>query len=176
MSDFDKATELITPYLRGYNFMIVENSNNYVKYSSKQSTIAIGYDERDHSYFTIVGHNTNDSISLDVDNLKDVFEYDIQKFIHKPIAEFFIDFFETKGHSILTGDRIVFEQLKRNRDQRAEKVTKELLQQQNLIAADKAWLSHNYRDFVKHLDLIDKTSLPKSYELKYSIAKKKILE
>ena len=176
MSDFDKAKELITPFLRKYNFFVVESYKNYVRYSSKQTTIAVGYDERDYSYFTIVGDKTNNSFPLDVDNLKNVFDYDIQKFINKPLAEFFFDFFETKGHNILTGDRIVLEQLKRNRDERAEKATKELLQQRHLNAADNAWLSHNYRDFVKYIDLIDKTILPKSYELKYTIAKKKLGE
>ncbi len=175
MSDFDKAIELITPYLREYDFSIVEDRENYVKYASEQSTIDVGYDERDHSYFTIAGQNTNNSIPLDEDNLKNVFEYDTQKFLYKPYAEFFLDFFETKGHSILTGDSIVFKQLQRNRDEREERATQRILQQQHLDAADNAWLSNNYRDFVKHLDLIDKTSLPKSYELKYSIAKKKLV-
>ncbi len=177
MLDFDKVIELITSFLKDYNFFVVENNKNYVKYESTKTSIAVGYDEREHYYFTIVGDKLNISIPLDVNNLTNVFQYDTEKFIKSPsFEEFFIDFFITNGKPILTGDRSILEALKKDRDKRAEEYTRQLLQRQNLDAADKAWLSNNYREFVRHLDLIDKSSLPKSYELKYSIAKKKLNE
>jgi hypothetical protein len=177
MLDFDKVIEKITSFLKAYNFFVVENHKNNVKYVSTKTSIVIGYDEREYYYFAIVGDKSNISIPLDVNNLTNVFQYDSEKFIRSPFEEFFIDFFmTTNGNLILTGDRTIFEALKRDRDKRAEEYTRQLLQRQNLDSADKAWLSNNYLEFVKHLDLIDKSSLLQSYELKYSIAKRKLNE
>lgn len=176
MSDFDKVIEPITSFLKGYNFSVAEKHNNYVKYESTKTSILVGYDEREHYYFTIVGDKLNISIPLDVTNLTNVFKYDTEKFITRPFEEFFIDFFTTNGKLILTGNRNTFEALKSDRDKRSEEYTKQLLHLQNLDAADKAWALNNYLDFVRHLSFIDMASLPKSYELKYSIAKKKLNE
>ena len=175
--DFDKVIEIITSFLKDYNFFVVENYKNDVKYESTKTSIVVGYDERENYYFTIVGDKSNISIPLDVNNLTNVFQYDTEKYIRSPFEEFFIDFFmTTNGNLILIGDRSIFEALKKDRDKRAEEYTRQLLQRQNLDSADKAWLSNNYREFVRHLDLIDKSSLLKSYELKYLIAKRKLNE
>jgi len=174
MTNFDKDIETITPFLRQYNFRIAESSKDFVKYESEQAEISVGYDERDQHYFTLIGNKIDNSISLDVVNLSDVFAYDIEIFIKQSFVDFFLNFFSTKGYNLLKGDLTKFNELKRNRKERAERYTKELIEQQNLDAADNAWSLKNYSDFIRYLDLVEKRNLPNSYELKYSIAKNKL--
>jgi hypothetical protein len=174
MINFDKDIETITPFLRRYHFRVAETYKDFVKYESEHTEISVGYDDRDHYYFTLIGNKIDNSISLDVINLRDVFAYDVEIFIKKPFVTFFIDFFSTKGQNILNGDLTKFKELKKNREERAERYTKELIEKQNLKAADNAWSVNNYSDFIRYLDLVNRSNLPKSYELKYSIAKDKL--
>ncbi len=174
MINFDKDIETITPFLRQYDFLIAETYKDFVKYESEHTEISVGYDNRDHNYFTLIGSKTDDSISLDAVNLRDVFAYDVEIFIKKPFVTFFINFFSTKGLDILNGDLTKFNELKRNREERAMRYSKELIEKQNLKAADNAWSVNNYSDFIRYLDLVNRSNLPESYELKYSIAKDKL--
>lgn len=174
MTEFNKAIEAISPFLKEFGFHIAEHYKDFVRYESQDAAISVGYDDRERNFFTLIGNKVDTSIPLDVINLEAVFNYNIDTFIKKPFVDFVIDFFSTKGYGILTGDLTKLYELKRNQQGRAERYTKKLLKQQNMQAADKAWLEKNYLDFIKYLDLIDKSTLPKSYGLKYSIAKKHV--
>ncbi|HEY3402600.1 MAG TPA: hypothetical protein VGK59_04375 [Ohtaekwangia sp.] len=57
---------------------------------------------------------------------------------------------------------------------RSKEYTDDLIRQQNLRQADKAWDDKNYLTFIKQIDLIGKDRLPKSYTLKYKMARDKI--
>lgn len=173
MTNFDKDIETIIHFLRQYDFRIVESYKDFVKYESEHAEISVGYDVKENNHYALIGNKFENSISLDVLNLKDVFGYDVELFIKKSFVYFFIDFFRTKGHAILSGDLSKFNELKRNLIERAERYTKQLIEQQNLNAADNAWSLKEYRDFIKYLDLVDRSNLPESYALKYSIAKNK---
>ncbi|HRF25591.1 MAG TPA: hypothetical protein PLR98_15580, partial [Chitinophagaceae bacterium] len=59
-------------------------------------------------------------------------------------------------------------------EKESEVYTFQILQEQNLAAANKAWENGNYKEFIKMIDQTNKDKLPSSYQLKYKIANQKI--
>ena len=106
------------------------------------------------------------------------------KFFHSKLqlsqvpVEVFINnlvlFFENEAQPLLSGDVGRINELEKFDLERSQKYTYDLIEKQNLAAADKAWGNSNYRDFIQVMDKVDKDKLPPSYHLKYKIAQQKL--
>lgn len=83
-------------------------------------------------------------------------------------------FLKSNGSALLSGDESKLLELKLFSEKESEVYTFQILQEQNLAAANKAWENGNYKEFIKMIDQTNKDKLPSSYQLKYKIANQKI--
>ena len=171
MEDFDSVIKTLKPLFEKRGFNIVDQSKNYVQFDSKSVSVIFGYNERERSNFVFVGLRGQDSHELDKENLKDVFGYDGESHL---LDRFLSDFLLDKGNGILVGDLAKLRKLDGYQQERSRVYTHNLIKRQNLNIADKAWDKRDYLTFVRHIDLIGKENLPKSYTLKYKKASDKI--
>jgi hypothetical protein len=171
MEDFDSVIKGLKPLFEKHGFNIVDRSKSYVRFDSKSVSVIFGYNERERSNFVFVGVRGQDPHELDKKNLKDVFGYDTETHL---LDRFLSDFLSDKGNGILVGDLAILRKLDEYQKERSSVYTDNLIKRQHLNIADKAWDKKDYLTFVRHIDLIGKENLPKSYTLKYKMASGKI--
>ena len=75
---------------------------------------------------------------------------------------------------MIAGNTDALKKVEKYVDKVSNEYTTELIDKQNLDAANKAWEEGNYKDFINYLDKTDRQRLPSSYELKYKIAHQKL--
>lgn len=170
MSDFNLNIGTLTPIFEDHGFKCVESYTNYARFESEFISIAIIHDKREMSNLLSIGELNGDLHFLDSEILKHIFNYDMGKIRPKEFSKFWTDFLLTEGKGILTGDLNKIKELNNYQNKRAKKYTTDLIRDQNLRAANQAWDQMDYLLFIKHIDLLDKDSLPKSYALKHKIA------
>ena len=172
MNHFDLVIESLRPIFEEHGFIIAERFTNYARFDSEFASVTLGYDEKEKSNNIFVGERKWNSRLLDEDNLKDVFGYDDGKEIRtQSLDKFLRDFISDKGNGILTGDSSKLQELDEYEKERSRVYMNDINRRQNISIADKAWTKKDYLTFVKHIDLLDMENLPKSYALKYKIAK-----
>ena len=175
MNHFDLVIEALRPIFEGHGFGLAERYTNYARFESQFASVAIGYDKRDKSNSIFVGERNSNSHLLDEKNLKDVFGHnDVEQIRTQPLDKFVSDFLSNRGRGILTGDPTKLQELDDYEKERSRVYTNDLVKRQNIRIADNAWGNRDYLTFVKHIDLVDKGSLPKSYALKYKMARDRI--
>ena len=117
-----------------------------------------------------MGLRNQASHELDNRNLNDVFGYDGETLL---LEKFLSNFLSDKGHGILMGDLAKLHQLDEYQEERSRVYENNLIKRQNLNIADKAWHKKDYLTFMRHIDLIGKDNLPKSYSMKKKMARDK---
>ena len=162
------------PILQKYGFEIVEEFKNILRFQSSIMKVNIVFNEYDKSCFVEIGklgeilYPLNDNVTKKLFNLSlsleqvtpEVFVYNLS-----------ILFRTEKGVKILEGNVGL---LKRIIDQQAKNYTSELIHEQVLESASKAWDANDYIMFVNIIDKIGINNVPYSYQLKYKIAKQKL--
>ncbi len=173
MVEFKNQITIIKDFLVKNNFRTGEVTETYANFISDYVCITIGYDWRDNSTYVTVGNEEYFSIGLDVVNLFEVFGFNIEYFIKTTTSDFLIHFLNNEGQKLLTRDSgSILSLLNENQNKRAEEYTKDLLKRQALVSVDRAWAKKDFQDFISHFAKLDIDTLPKSYLLKYEIAKK----
>lgn len=167
--------EKILPLLKGYDFVVVEEYKNYFRFKSNIVEAKISYNELDRTSLFEIGKADEFLYPLNDKLIKQVFALDLK--VDQVTKEVFVDnvalFLKKSGSVLLRDDETKFFELKIFTEKESEEYTSQLLQEQNLAAANKAWENGNYKEFIKIIDQTNKDKLPSSYQLKYKIANQK---
>jgi len=168
--------EKIVPLFKGYKFLVVEEYENYFRFESNFVEATISYNELDRTSLFEIGKVGESLYPLNDKLIKQVFGSDTK--INQVTKEIFVDnialFLKSNGSALLRDDESKLLELKIFSEKESEVYTFQILQEQNLAAANKAWENGNYKEFIKIIDQTNKDKLPSSYQLKYKIAKQKI--
>lgn len=158
------------------NIHVIEQFRNYVKIKLDDVVITVSRDEREGSNSIYIGRKESSLYPLNENVLKDVFNSALK--IDYVTPEVFVNnlvtFFAAEGNALIAGNPDALKKVEKYVDKVSNEYTKELIDNQNLAAANKAWEEGNYKDFIKYLDRTDRQKLPSSYELKYKIAHQKL--
>jgi hypothetical protein len=158
-----------------HNLHVTEQFKNYVKLKSDRVVIALSHDVRENSSSFDVGTNEGSLYPVNNNVIKAVFNSDIK--VRKINPEAFVNnlavFFEGEGKALLNGDAFTLKAVEKYVQNESEEYTMQIVEKQNLDAANKAWQEGNYHNFIKYLDKIDIQKLPPSFALKYKIARQK---
>lgn len=159
-----------------HNLHFIEQFKNHVKLKSDSVIITISHDERENSNAFYIGSNEDFLYPVDEYVLKRAFNSDLK--ISNVTQEMFINnlavFFEGEGKPLIAGNTYALEAVEKYVYKEGEAYTTQLVDKQNLDAANRAWEERNYKDFIKYLDKTDRQKLPSSYELKYKMAHQKL--
>jgi len=175
--EFNKLVlDRLEPIFKKHNLHVTEQFKNYVKLKSDNVLITLNHDERENSNAFYVGSSDDFLYPIDEYILKSAFNSDLK--INHVTQEMFVNnlaiFFEGEGKPLIAGNTYALEAVEKYVYKEGEEYTTQLVDKQNLDAANKAWEEGNYKDFIKHLDKTDRQKLPASYELKYKMAHQKI--
>ncbi|HNO01181.1 MAG TPA: hypothetical protein PKN06_13030 [Chitinophagaceae bacterium] len=168
--------ERIVPLFKGYDLLVVEEYKNYFRFKSNVVEATISYNELDRTSLFEIGKAGEFLYPLNDKLIKQVFGSDAK--VNQVTKEIFVDnialFLKSNGSALLSGDESKLLELKLFSEKESEVYTFQILQEQNLAAANKAWENGNYKEFIKMIDQTNKDKLPSSYQLKYKIANQKI--
>lgn len=159
-----------------HNLHVIEQFKNHLKLKSDSVIITLNHDERENSNAFYVGNNQDFLYPVDEYILKSAFNSDLK--INHVTQEVFVNnlaiFFEGEGKPLIAGNTYALEAVEKYVYKEGEAYTTQLVDKQNLDAANRAWEEGNYNDFIKYLDKTDRQKLPSSYELKYKMAHQKL--
>ncbi|RRQ46497.1 hypothetical protein [Chryseobacterium sp. SC28] len=163
------------PIFQRYGFEIVEEFKNVLRFQSSITKINIVHNPFENSNTIWVGKRgktdmieiNNNLLILFFNSLLNLDKVSVEVFINNLVI-----FFENEGESLLIGNKI--NDLEKFDLERSKIYTQNLLNQQNINAADKAWQQNDYENFVNIINGLNYEKLPKPYLLKYKIAKQKL--
>jgi len=155
---------------------ITEQSKNIVKYESKELVIGLSHNPRENSNTLWVGRKHFNEVEIDNQVMREHFNSDLK--LSNLQQETFVNnvflFFTGDGEKLLVGNERALVSLENFNEQRSSDYTTNLVEQQNLEAANKAWKDGNYSDVIKYLEKVNKANLPASFKQKYKIAQQKL--
>lgn len=155
---------------------ITEQSKNIVRYESAVLHISLVHNPRENSNILWLGKKNFNDVEIDNQVMREHFNSDL-KLGNLP-QETFINnvflFFMGDGERLLEGDERALISLEKFNEQRSSEYTANLMEKQNLDAANKAWKEGNYLDVIKYLEKINKDDLPESFKQKYKITQQKL--
>lgn len=162
------------PILKKHGFGVAEEIRNSFKFQSSVMVVNLAFYERDQSHFIEIGRKGEALYPLNDDAIKELFDFPLP--IDHVTSEAFV-----QNVSILLKSKYGAELLKGNIDsfisfnlRKVEKFNTELTHNKILDMASKAWKNNDYLSFIKNIDQIDINELPRSYRLRYKIAKDKL--
>ena len=168
--------EKLGTFLALQGLQVVEESKNIVKYENERYFIKFVYNARENSYSLCVGGKCFNEIEIDNQLMREYYKSDLKlgqlkldNFVSNVVL-----FFVSYGKKLLDADDNAIVDLERYYKQRSSRYTTMLIEEQNLVAANKAWENKNYLDVIKFAENIDKRNMPKSLKMKYDIARKRI--
>ena len=173
-SMLEKLIYKLSPVLEVNNFRLTERQANYYRFDSDLVALTIAYNKREDSISVFVGKKDSLLIELDEINLLEVFKKRLKKHNNESYVSSLIEFLISEGLSILKGDLLKLNELEAYSYQRSETYTKNLIKQQYLQNIDKAWNEKDYSAYIRYMDMLDKSSLPRSYYFKYNQAQSKL--
>lgn len=164
----------IYPLLSEYGFKISYQSDNIVNFESLLCNISLAHNSRENSNtFWLGSVNSNEFIEIDDQVIKDFFNCDIEVnnlSIEKFINNIFLFLRATREKILMSKESFIVE-LEKFDQLRSDIYTDKLLKKQNLNIIDDAWKKKDYNQLIKSIDEIGLNEIPKSYQLKYKIAK-----
>lgn len=171
--------EKIGSFVEEYNFRIVEERSYYLKLQSDNLIIIVVHNEMENSNTLWLAENETKINNIEIDNevLKLFFNSDLK--LSQVSIETFVNnlalFLQNEAEPLLNGITGKFAELQKFDLDRSKKYTQELLINNTLEIADKAWEVNDYANFVKSIDKLPINEIiPQSYRLKYKIAKQKL--
>lgn len=155
---------------------ITEQSKNIVRYESAVLHISLVHNPRENSNNLWVGRRHFNVVEINNQVMQEYFNSDL-KLSNLP-QETFVNnvflFFVGEGERLLEGNERALVGLEQFNEQRSLEYTVNLVEKQNLEAANKAWKDGNYSDVIKYLEKINKDDLPESFKQKYKIAQQRL--
>ena len=147
---------------------------NSIRFKSDCLIISIIFDKRERLFYISIEEN-NHSYPLTDSVINKLF--DLNSYIDKQSD---INIFADNLYSLLQNPKVQkmicgdIEKLKEISYENSHEYTNKMLLEQQVKIASKAWDDRDYRMFIEVIDKLKMIDLPKSYQLKYEIAKKKI--
>lgn len=162
------------PILQKYGFDIAEEFKNIIRFQSSAMKVNVAFDDYEKSNFIEIGRQNEVLHPLNDNVIKIIFNSELN--IEQVTPEIFVQnlsiiFQQKEGVEILNGD---IKHLVEFIEKESNDYTFELVQQQTLEAASRAWERNDYKAFLKSIDEIDVEKAPQSYQLKYKIANQKL--
>lgn len=164
----------ILPILNRYGFEIVEERKNFILFRSSIMKVKMVFNECDKTFLIEIGkigdmlYPLNDEVINHVFNLKlSIKDVDINLLVKNVV----LLFQSKKGIDLLEGN---VKLLKDAIYEQSEIYTSEIIRNQILNIALKAWEVKDYIKYIGNIDKIGVDKVPKSYQLKYQKAKQKI--
>jgi hypothetical protein len=159
-----------------HGLKISEQSKNIVTYESNELVISLSHDPRENSNKLWVGRKNFNEVEIDNQIMREHFSSDLKLTNHP--QETFVNnvfmFFMGHGEKLLEGNERALISLERFNEQRSQEYTANLIEKQNLEAANKAWTDGNYSEVIKFLEKINTDNLPESFRQKYKIARQRL--
>ena len=159
-----------------HGFEITEQLKNIVRYESTVLHISLVHDPRENSNTLWVGRKKLNTVEIDNQVMREHFNSDLK--ISNLPQETFVNnvflFFMGDGERLLEGNERALISLEKFNEQRSSEYTTNLVEKQNLEAANKAWKEGNYLDVIKHVEKIGIDNLSDSFKQKYKIAQQKL--
>ena len=172
--EFNKLVkEELLPILHNKGFQVVEELNNIIRFSSSNMLVGLAYNSYERSNFIEIGKLDEILYPLSDNIVKYIFNSDLQ--ISNVTPDLFVKnlaslFTQKEGSEILKGN---IKSLVNFIEQESSNYTFELIKLQTLEKATSAWGKNDYTEFIKIIDEIGIEKSPKSFQLKYKIAKHK---
>jgi hypothetical protein len=162
------------PILQKYGFDIAEEFKNIIRFQSSAMKVNVAFNDYEKSNFIEIGRQNEVLHPLNDNAIKIIFNSELH--IEQVTPEIFVQnlsiiFQQKEGVEILNGD---IKHLVEFIEKESNDYTFELVQQQTLETASRAWERNDYKAFIKSIDEIDIEKAPQSYQLKYKIAKQKL--
>lgn len=161
----------ISPILARYGFEIMEEQRNLILFQSSIMKVNMVFNEYEKTFLIEIGkigdilYPLNDEVINSVFNLK----LSIENVKIEVLVKNATLLFESKrGSDLLKGN---VEILKETIYKQSEIYTSEIILNQVLNIALKAWEVKDYMGFIENIDKIGIDKVPKSYQLKYQKAK-----
>lgn len=176
MEFYQKILEELSGEIEKLDMVPLEYSKNSVIYSNNVLTFRLFHNDMENSNGFWLGVVNSRDVEIDDDILENYYHSGLRisnlgqnEFIG--IVKLFL-----AHHGMKTIQKGVdeFRSLESYNKKRSEKYTLEILNEQNLQAAQRAWLSGNYHDVVRHLNKCDLSLVSNSWKKKYELAKRKI--
>jgi hypothetical protein len=159
-----------------HGLKITEQSRNIVRYESAVLHISLVHDPRENSNILWVGRKSFNDVEIDNQVMQAHFNSDL-KLSNLP-QETFVNnvflFFMSDGEKLLEVNERALISLEKFNEQRSHEYTANLVEKQNLEAANKAWTNGNYSEVIKCLEKINIDDLPESFRQKYKIARQRL--
>ncbi len=172
--NFEEHIKPLTELLLSNGFSIQSNQNNLIVYSLKSTTLRIAYSHLEYCLNIWVGQSSDTLTELRPQVVEEFFKDDTFKFQTTLTVENLISFLKGFGKNLLSGDTKILRELDEYSLQASRNYTQQIIKQQNIDQADKAWTQKDYVNFVKYIDQIQTDLLPPSYLKKYKIAVDKL--
>lgn len=170
----DVVKKNLFPILHKYGFNIEQDSKKSILLQSSNVKVHIICNDYEDSFLIEIGKVGEMLYPLNNEIIRLVFnlEFPIEKISLSSFVENTILLFENKiGIEILKGD---INLLRDSIEKQSRDYTLMIMQEQTLDSALKAWEVKDYMSFIKNIDIIGINKVPKSYQLKYGIAKQKV--
>ncbi|WP_428897778.1 hypothetical protein Dip518_001571 [Parelusimicrobium proximum] len=164
----------VYPIFYEYNFKIYKDEKNCIQLRSSKIEINIAYNILEQSCYLSIGKIGEMHYPLTDNFIKDIFKVNFSvedlpllKFIENIVRIFNMP----QGVELLKGN---IDELREYVEKESHEYTERIIFNQMLYKIDIAWQEKKYVEFIRYLNKLDLDKLPKSYKLKYEIAKKKI--
>ncbi len=168
---FQKLQSLFTEH----GLKMTEQSKYIVRYESNELVISLSHNHRENSNTLWLGRKNFNEVEIDDQIMQEHFGSDLK--LSNLSQEIFLNnvflFFMGDGEKLLEGNERALINLQKFNEQRSQEYTANLIEKQNLEAANKAWANGNYSEVIKYLDKINTDDLPKSFKQKYKIARQR---
>ena len=162
--------------LTEHRMEITEQSENIVRYESAVLHISLVHNPLENSNNLWLGRKHFNLVEINNQIMQEYFNSDL-KLSNLP-QETFVNnvflFFKGEGERLLEENKGALVGLEQFNEQMSLGYTVNLVEKQNLEAADKAWKGGNYSDVIKYLEKINQDDLPESFKQKYKIAQHRL--
>jgi hypothetical protein len=159
-----------------HGLQMTAQSKYNVRYESNDLVISLSHNPRENTNTLWVGRKNFNEVEMDNQIMREHFSSDL-KLSNLP-QETFVNnvflFFMGDGEKLLEGHERTLISLEKFNKQRSNEYTANLVQKQNLEAADKAWKDGNYSEVIKYLEKINTGDLPESFRQKYKLAQQRV--
>lgn len=159
-----------------HGLKMTEQSKYIVRYESNELVISLSHNPRENSNTLWVGRKNFNEVEIDNQIMREHFSSDLKlsNLPQETFANNVFLFFMGDGEKLMEGNERALISLEKFNEQRSQEYTANLVDKQNLEAANKAWKDGNYSEVIKYLEKINTDDLPESFRQKYKIARQRL--
>ena len=166
----------IQAILKEYGLLLQRQSEFQVEFSSQEIEIVLSHNPREKSNTLWVKEKHTHEIEIDNQVMSDVLNSNI-KISNLPTEAFLNNvylLFKESGHELLSAKESFVSKLTNYSEHRSSEYTENLIDKQNIEAAERAWKSQDYKEVINYLGKVNEKALTNSLKQKYKIANNKI--